>query len=94
MTRGMDFTQRLTACTARSGPRATVPATECKAELLLGTDCGQLLQQPQLKVVASVAAGWVREFQGSDIVFTDNKAPVEQVVHKLIINFIRGPLGQ
>jgi len=54
----------------------------------------QLLQQPQLKVVASVAAGWVREFQGSDIVFTDNKAPVEQVVHKLIINFIRGPLGQ
>ncbi|MGQ9553229.1 MAG: spermidine synthase [Anaerolineae bacterium] len=54
----------------------------------------KLMQQPELQAVASRAVGWAREFQGQSMVFTDDKAPVEQVVHKLIINFIRGSLGQ
>ncbi len=46
------------------------------------------IQQPELKAVASEAVGWSREFKGTGIVFTDDKSPVEQVIHRLIVNFI------
>ena len=48
------------------------------------------LQDPRLQLVGGRAVAWARDYDGQGVVFTDDKAPVEQVVHKLIINFITG----
>lgn len=51
------------------------------------------LQQPTLRIVANRALGTrIWEFQSSDdnLIFTDDRAPVEQVIHNLIIKFMLG----
>ena len=50
-----------------------------------------LLQQPHLQRVSdrAMAAG-VWELEATDIVFTDDKAPVEQVIHQLIVRYMFG----
>jgi predicted membrane-bound spermidine synthase len=49
------------------------------------TETGQLLHG-----VASEAVGRAQEFTTPGTVFTDDKAPVEQVVHGLIVNYLMG----
>jgi spermidine synthase len=49
------------------------------------------LQHPLLRLVASRARNSrIWELQRTDIVFTDDKAPVEQVIHELIVRYILG----
>jgi predicted membrane-bound spermidine synthase len=49
------------------------------------------LQHPQLRLVADRALGSrIWEFESGNIVFTDDKAPVEQVIHELIIRYMLG----
>lgn len=50
-----------------------------------------LLPHPQLQRVANraITAG-VRELPPGDMVFTDDKAPVEQVIHRLIVRYMLG----
>lgn len=51
------------------------------------------LQQPLLRVVANRALGariWEFHPDADDPVFTDDKAPVEQVIHRLIIRYLLG----
>jgi predicted membrane-bound spermidine synthase len=50
----------------------------------------QSLDNPLLEKVARRAVPRATEFTGSGKVFTDDKAPVEQVIHGLILNFVRG----
>ena len=49
------------------------------------------LQHPLLKRVAvrAISSG-VREFQSTGVVFTDDKAPVEQIIHRLILRYMAG----
>jgi predicted membrane-bound spermidine synthase len=49
------------------------------------------LQHPQLRVVAERAIGSnIWELKTSSLIFTDDKAPVEQVIHELIIRYMLG----
>ena len=49
------------------------------------------LQTPLLKRVAERAMhSGIRELQPSGVIFTDDKAPVEQVIHRLIIRYMLG----
>lgn len=49
------------------------------------------LKHPLLHLVASRAFNsGIWELQSSDIIFTDDKAPVEQVIHRLIIRYMLG----
>lgn len=49
------------------------------------------LQHPLLRLVADRArSSQIWELQRTDLVFTDDKAPVEQVIHQLILKYILG----
>jgi predicted membrane-bound spermidine synthase len=49
------------------------------------------LQHPLLRLVAGRArSSQIWELQRTDIVFTDDKAPVEQVIHQLILRYMLG----
>lgn len=49
------------------------------------------LQHPQLRTVAARAYNSnIWELESSGVVFTDDKAPVEQVIHRLIIRYMLG----
>ena len=50
----------------------------------------KLLDNPYLLEMAELALPTLRPFQGSGLVFTDDKAPVEQVTHGLIIRYVMG----
>jgi spermidine synthase len=50
----------------------------------------ELLDHPVLQQVAADALPRAREFTDPTMVFTDDKAPVEQVVHGLILSFVTG----
>jgi spermidine synthase len=50
----------------------------------------ELMIHPELKQVASQAVARAQEFTEPTIVFTDDRAPVEQVVHGLILSFVLG----
>jgi predicted membrane-bound spermidine synthase len=49
-----------------------------------------LIDNPYLIDVAELALPTLRPFSGSNVVFTDDKAPVEQVIHGLIVRFVLG----
>lgn len=49
-----------------------------------------LISDPLLKELADFAVSRASEFTHPTVVFTDDKAPVEQVVHGLILNFVLG----
>lgn len=49
-----------------------------------------LLTNPYLVEVMDLALPTLRPFQGSGPVFTDDKAPVEQVIHGLIVRYVMG----
>ncbi|MHB0875100.1 MAG: spermidine synthase [Anaerolineae bacterium] len=48
----------------------------------------QALQDERLQLVGGRAVAWARVYDRQGVIFTDDKAPVEQLVHKLIINFV------
>jgi hypothetical protein len=48
------------------------------------------MTHPLLKQVAESSLDRATEFTIPTIVFTDDKAPVEQVVHGLILSFVAG----
>ncbi len=48
------------------------------------------MDNPLLREVADSSAPTIREIAPSAVVFTDDKAPVEQVVHNLIISYVLG----
>ena len=48
------------------------------------------ITQPLLKQVAENSVPRATEFTNPTVVFTDDKAPVEQVVHGLILSFVAG----
>jgi predicted membrane-bound spermidine synthase len=50
----------------------------------------ELLDHPVLRQVAADALPRAKEFTDPTMVFTDDKAPVEQVVHGLILSFVTG----
>jgi spermidine synthase len=50
----------------------------------------QLLTNPILQQVADASIPRAAEFTEPTMVFTDDKAPVEQVVHGLILSFVTG----
>jgi predicted membrane-bound spermidine synthase len=50
----------------------------------------QLLTNPILQQVAAASIPRAAEFTNPTMVFTDDKAPVEQVVHGLILSFVTG----
>jgi len=50
----------------------------------------ELMSHPILQEVASTAMLHVTEFTEPTVVFTDDKAPVEQVVHGLILSYVLG----
>jgi hypothetical protein len=49
-----------------------------------------LMEHPLLLDVAEASIPRVVEFTDPTLVFTDDKAPVEQVVHGLILSFVTG----
>ena len=50
-----------------------------------------LLQQTHLqRVVDRALAAGVWELESTEVVFTDDKAPVEQVIHQLIVRYMFG----
>jgi hypothetical protein len=49
-----------------------------------------LLADPILREVADASIPRAQEFTTPTMVFTDDKAPVEQVVHGLILSFVTG----
>ena len=55
----------------------------------LAANAGQL-ENPYLQDVASRSLPRAEEFTAPGLVFTDDKAPVEQVVHGLILSFVTG----
>ncbi len=46
------------------------------------------LNHPILQAVAESAQQSIREVKSSFVVFTDDQAPVEEIVHRILINFI------
>jgi spermidine synthase len=51
----------------------------------------ELLTQPDLRSVVDWAAGHTTEFTTpTDVIFTDDKAPIEQIVHGLILRYVTG----
>jgi predicted membrane-bound spermidine synthase len=50
----------------------------------------KLMDNPLLREVANSSVPTVREMGPPTVVFTDDKAPVEQVVHNLIISYVLG----
>jgi len=50
----------------------------------------ELMTHPLLKQVAEASLDRATEFTDPTVVFTDDKAPVEQVVHGLILSFVAG----
>jgi len=50
----------------------------------------ELMTHPILQQVAESSLPRATEFSTPTIVFTDDKAPVEQVVHGLILSFVAG----
>jgi spermidine synthase len=68
-----------------------VVATKQPTQLANFTANAVLLQQPHLqRVVDRAMAAGVWELEATDIVFTDDKAPVEQVIHQLIVRYMFG----
>ena len=51
------------------------------------------VEKLELRFVADRVSPWVRESRGESLVFTDDRAPVEQVVHRLIMRFLMEPLS-
>jgi hypothetical protein len=49
-----------------------------------------LITQPLLKQVAEDSVPRATEFTNPTVIFTDDKAPVEQVIHGLILSFVTG----
>jgi len=49
-----------------------------------------LMTHPLLKQVAEGSLGRATEFTAPTLIFTDDRAPVEQVVHGLILSFVAG----
>lgn len=50
----------------------------------------ELMEHPLLSQVAQASVPRAQEFTQPSVVFTDDKAPVEQVVHGLIFSFVTG----
>lgn len=50
----------------------------------------ELMRNQYLIETAESALPSVRPYAGSDVVFTDDKAPVEQVIHGLIVRYVMG----
>jgi len=50
----------------------------------------RLLDNPHLQEIMELALPAVRPFEGAGPIFTDDKAPVEQVVHGLIVKYVMG----
>jgi spermidine synthase len=50
----------------------------------------ELMTNPLLSQVAAASIPRAQEFTDPTVVFTDDKAPVEQVVHGLILSFVAG----
>ena len=50
----------------------------------------ELMTHPLLKQVAEASLDHATEFTDPSLVFTDDKAPVEQVIHGLILSFVAG----
>jgi predicted membrane-bound spermidine synthase len=68
-----------------------VVATKQPTQLEYFAGNAVLLQDPFLqRVVDRSLNSGVWELEDSDIVFTDDKAPVEQVIHQLIVSYILG----
>jgi hypothetical protein len=68
-----------------------VVATKQPTQLEFFTGNAVLLQDPHLQRVADRALyGGVWELEDTSIIFTDDKAPVEQVIHQLIFRYILG----
>jgi spermidine synthase len=44
------------------------------------------LTHPELQEIARIATPYIREFDGAGIVFTDDKAPVENLIHSIILD--------
>jgi hypothetical protein len=47
------------------------------------------LRSPLLRAVAESSLGHVREHTATTPVFTDDRAPVEQIAHRLILHYFR-----
>jgi predicted membrane-bound spermidine synthase len=47
-----------------------------------------MLRNPLLKVTAQNSLGYIREYTATGPVFTDDRAPVEQVIHGLILRYV------
>jgi hypothetical protein len=47
------------------------------------------LRNPLLRAVADSSLGHIREHTATTPVFTDDKAPVEQIAHRLILHYFR-----
>ncbi len=50
----------------------------------------KLMDDPRLQEVANSALPTIQEVGAPTVVFTDDKAPVEQVVHELILGYVMG----
>lgn len=50
----------------------------------------QYIQEPRLETVYYTALGNVRQLEPGSTVFTDDQAPVEQLVHRMMLDFVRG----
>jgi len=67
-----------------------VVATKQPTRLENLTANAALMTNPILQQVATESIPCAREFTTPTVVFTDDKAPVEQVVHGLILSFVAG----
>ncbi len=67
-----------------------VVATKQPTELDNFAENAGLMTNPILKEVAESALPRAKEFTDPTLVFTDDRAPVEQVVHGLILSFVTG----
>jgi hypothetical protein len=47
------------------------------------------LRSPLLRTVAGNSLGHIREHTATTPVFTDDRAPVEQIVHRLILHYFK-----
>jgi hypothetical protein len=47
------------------------------------------LRSPLLRTVAGSSLGHIREHTATTPVFTDDRAPVEQIVHRLILHYFK-----
>jgi len=52
----------------------------------------EMLEQPELRSVVQQVYDHVWEFEGEGTAFTDDRAPIEQIVHRMMIGFIERPV--